>query len=381
MGTGKSWDIFCNVIDNYGDIGVCWRLARQLSLEYQLQIRLWVDDLVSLAKISPGIDPFAEIQFCHGVEVCHWKAPFPQVNPANVVIEAFACKLPESYVQSMAGLETKPVWINLEYLSAEDWVAGCHGLPSQHPRLPLVKYFFFPGFNAKTGGLLLEQGLIFKRDQFQQDSLAQSRFWEALNVSPRRIDEIRISLFGYENNALASLFDAWANGSQSVLCLVPEGKILSDVTRYFGIQALQTGAVQKSGNLTVQVLPFVEQERYDELLWASDCNFVRGEDSFVRAQWAAKPFVWHIYPQDENAHLKKLLAFLLAYSKNLPHDSACDVRQFWEAWNQGEGAGDLWHVFWQHKALLEAHAGQWANCLAENGDLALNLVQFCKSKL
>jgi hypothetical protein len=21
------WDIFCRVIDNFGDIGVCWRLA------------------------------------------------------------------------------------------------------------------------------------------------------------------------------------------------------------------------------------------------------------------------------------------------------------------------------------------------------------------
>ncbi|TCV83376.1 elongation factor P maturation arginine rhamnosyltransferase EarP [Sulfurirhabdus autotrophica] len=381
MSSGKSWDIFCNVIDNYGDIGVCWRLARQLSLEHQLQVRLWVDDLGSLAKICPGIDPFADIQFFKGIEVCHWVVSFPDVNPANVVIEAFACKLPESYIQNMAGLETKPVWINLEYLSAEDWVAGCHGLPSQHPRLPLVKYFFFPGFNAKTGGVLLEQGLISRRNQFQQDSLAQSRFWESLDVSPRCTDEIRVSLFGYENSALASLFDTWANGSQSVFCLVPEGKILSDVTRYFGLNALQTGAAKKSGNLTVQVLPFVEQARYDELLWACDCNFVRGEDSFVRAQWAAKPFVWHIYPQDENAHMKKLMAFLSVYSKNLPQETATDLRRFWEAWNRAAGAGDLWHAFWQHKALFEAHAGQWANCLAENGDLALNLVQFCKSKL
>ena len=25
------WDMFCRVIDNYGDIGVCWRLAADLA--------------------------------------------------------------------------------------------------------------------------------------------------------------------------------------------------------------------------------------------------------------------------------------------------------------------------------------------------------------
>ena len=25
-----TWDIFCSVVDNFGDIGVTWRLARQL---------------------------------------------------------------------------------------------------------------------------------------------------------------------------------------------------------------------------------------------------------------------------------------------------------------------------------------------------------------
>jgi hypothetical protein len=50
----KSWDIFCRVIDNYGDIGVCWRLARQLANEYPYQIRLWVDELAALKMICYG---------------------------------------------------------------------------------------------------------------------------------------------------------------------------------------------------------------------------------------------------------------------------------------------------------------------------------------
>lgn len=39
-------------------------------------------------------------------------------------------------------------------------------------------------------------------------------------------------------------------------------------------------------------------------------NLVRGEDSLVRALWAGKPLVWHIYPQDDDAHVAKLSAFL-----------------------------------------------------------------------
>ena len=46
-----SWDIFCTVVDNYGDIGVCWRLARQLAAEHGFAVRLWVDDLASFARL------------------------------------------------------------------------------------------------------------------------------------------------------------------------------------------------------------------------------------------------------------------------------------------------------------------------------------------
>ena len=74
------------------------------------------------------------------------------------------------------------------------------------------------------------------------------------------------------------------------------------------------GAARTRGALTVRVLPFVPQDDYDRLLWACDVNFVRGEDSFVRAQWAGQPFLWHIYLQDENLHHVKLRAFLQRYA-------------------------------------------------------------------
>lgn len=138
-------DIFCAVVDNFGDIGVCWRLARQLVAEHGYAIRLWVDDLASFARICPQIDPTAPVQSVAGVEVQRWDRTFAGgVTPADVVVEAFACALPECYVAAMAACPARPVWINLEYLSAEPWVDGCHAMASPHPRLPLVKHFFFP---------------------------------------------------------------------------------------------------------------------------------------------------------------------------------------------------------------------------------------------
>jgi len=62
--------------------------------------------------------------------------------------------------------------------------------------------------------------------------------------------------------------------------------------------------------LSFSYLPLFSQEDFDHLLWACDLNFVRGEDSLVRAIWANKPFVWHIYPQEDQAHATKLEAFL-----------------------------------------------------------------------
>ena len=126
-----TWDIFCTVVDNFGDIGVSFRLARQLAAEHEVAVRLWVDDLASLQQLCPELDPEQEVQFQHGVEVRHWAQNFPDVLPGDVVIEAFACDLPENYLAAMAARTVKPIWINLEYLSAETWVQGCHGLPDR----------------------------------------------------------------------------------------------------------------------------------------------------------------------------------------------------------------------------------------------------------
>ncbi|WP_283744605.1 elongation factor P maturation arginine rhamnosyltransferase EarP [Sideroxydans sp. CL21] len=371
----ESCDIFCTVVDNYGDIGVCWRLARQLSNEHGLTVRLWVDDLRSFGKLCPELDMGLDEQRCRGVQLRHWTSDFPAVEPADLVIEAFACRLPQTYIEAMSARDPKPVWLNLEYLSAEDWVEGCHKLPSPHPTLPLIKYFFFPGFTEKTGGLLLERDLLARRDAFQSDAGMQQRYWRSLGVPQRVEGELRVSMFSYENEAMEALLDCWEEGDKLVTCLLPEGRSLPQVAAYFGMQAGKAGDIWQRGNLRVHVLPFVEQERYDELLWACDVNFVRGEDSCVRAQWAAKSFIWQIYPQHDGVHLVKLEALRLRYTVGLPPAAAQAVKDLWLAWNGGQGIAGAWLQFVQQRKTLAAHGVVWAQRLAGN-NISLNLLDF-----
>src|SRR5690606_7285274 len=131
--------------------------------------------------------------------------------------------------------------------------------------------------------------------------------------------------------------------------------------------------------LTVRVLPFMPQQDYDRLLWACDFNFVRGEDSWVRAQWAARPFVWHIYPQDENLHHKKLRAFLQCYAADLASLTAFSL-----PWNGAANAASdqdaSWAESWLHVQAelpeITNRAAEWQRMMLANGDMTANLLKF-----
>lgn len=376
----ESLDLFCKVVDNYGDIGVCWRLARQLAAEHGLRVRLWVDDLAAFRRICPDIDTSLASQSCRGVTVLHWQEPLSPAEPAEVVVEAFACDLPDDYVRAMAARPSKPCWINLEYLSAEDWVGECHGLASPSPRFPLTKHFFFPGFTADTGGVLVERDLDRQRRAFQLDARTQENFWQELCLPVPHGEESRISLFCYPGSRVEELFACWRECGP-VTCLVPEGIAGESIATFFGQDAPSAGGALHRGGLELRVLPFLEQDRYDRLLWACDCNFVRGEDSFVRAQWALRPMVWQPYPQAEGTHLLKLESFLRRYCPGLSGESAETVRTFWLAWSRGEGMAEAWPAFWAQWVTLARHAETWVASLRRNGDLASKLVQLCSDKL
>ena len=184
-----------------------------------------------------------------------------------------------------------------------------------------------------------------------------------------------MSLFCYPDAPVGELLRAWQDDAQDTLCLVPEGVAREQVAAFIGA-AVVAGASASRGNLTLRVLPFLPQPDYDLLLWACDLNFVRGEDSWVRAQWAGRPFVWHIYLQDENLHHKKLRAFLQLYAQALPA-----LEAFTLGWN-GARAVDDWSAAWTalqaELPRIAARAGTWQQQVTAHGDLATKLLDFVR---
>ncbi|EGT3626616.1 elongation factor P maturation arginine rhamnosyltransferase EarP [Morganella morganii] len=382
------WDIFCTVVDNYGDIGVTWRLAKQMANEYQIPVNLWVDDLASFSHILPTLDPLKATQSFNGVNIIHWNKPLSIAFVAgDVLIEAFACELPEQVKAQLVYLhqhdpKSVPVWLNLEYLSAEDWVEGCHGLPSLQAN-GLKKYFYFPGFGAKTGGLICEQNLFAERDAWQADTANKLQLFSQLGLKGIEAQDTVVSIFSYETEALPALCELWQQSVEKIHALIPKGRSLNSLTHLLpcDIAALVPGQQINHGNLTLHILPMTDQQGFDRLLWSCDFNIVRGEDSFLRAQWAAKPFIWHIYPQEDDYHLVKLEAFLKLYCDNLPPKIACYWSELNLAFNQAQQSAVSLH--WQNlnpvNLPLLHHAKQWPINALNAADLATRLVQFVKN--
>jgi uncharacterized repeat protein (TIGR03837 family) len=380
----ERWDIFCRVVDNFGDVGVSWRLARQLAIEHGKQVRLWLDDLTVFAKLRPEIDPGRDDHRVDGVEVRRLREPCTGEDIADVVVETFGCDPPAAYVERMAARDPRPRWINLEYLSAEDWVEGSHALPSPHPRLPLVKHYFFPGFTAKTGGLLREEGLLRRRDAFQSDAGARAAFWKSIVGKAPSENALKMSLFTYAGAPVESLARSCRQHPGPVWLVVPEGSAAAHLRKQLtpGHRTIRRNGHSGGQRREVEVfdVPFLPQAQYDLLLWACDVNFVRGEDSFVRAQWAGRPFVWHVYPTPDNAHYVKLAAFLARYTAGLERAHAAAVAGLWEAWNRRDdsppGMADCWAAFIARREALQGHARAWCDRLAARPDLAAGLVDF-----
>ena len=304
------WDIFCQVIDNFGDIGVCWRLAAELGAR-GVEVTLRIDDASALAWMAPHGAP--------GVHVAAYDASY-QAHP-DVVIEAFGCEAPHAYLEALAQhhaaceatSQARAVLVNLEYLSAEDYVERCHRLPSRimsGPANGMTRWFFYPGFTERTGGLIREQHLTQRQNGFDRSA------WRTVHgITPQAC---AISLFCYEPAALPQWLAQLATPADGFTpqLLVTPGRA--------------TAAVQASPDaeaLHPIYLPPRTQTEFDEMLWACDLNLVRGEDSLVRALWAGQPFVWHIYPQHDNAHHAKLDAFLDWLQ------APASLRAFHHAWN------------------------------------------------
>ena len=312
------WDVFCRVVDNFGDVGVCWRLACDLAGRGQ-RVRLWVDDPTALRWMAPAGHA--------GVEVTPWTGATAFPPPGDVVVEAFGCDPAPSFLAAMATAHEAgraPVWINLEYLSAERYVERSHGLASPQmsgPARGLVKWFFYPGFTAATGGLLREPGLEAEQAAFDRQA------WLAAHGLVLAADERLVSVFCYPGAPVDRLVASLA-ATRLPTCVATAPGAATGALRA-ALATLGEGPLL----LRQHALAWLPQPGFDRLLWAADLNFVRGEDSWVRAHWAGRPFVWQAYPQHDGAHAAKIEAFLdLALARAEP-DAAEALRDWTAAWN------------------------------------------------
>jgi uncharacterized repeat protein (TIGR03837 family) len=376
------WDIFCQIVDNYGDAGVCWRLARALSRLTSSsintvnsaecddsRIRLFCDDLNVLNVIAHGdaVRHGANL----GIEVLPWSAaesPAVLASVGDVVIEAFACHLPKPYIEAMIQKTSQkpsskqPIWINLEYLTAEAWADEMHLLPSPQNN-GLNKYFYFPGFTPKTGGVLLGDWheVTSSKETAPPNSLS-------LALESCRPQSKKISIFNYKQAPL----DAWLDSvNQAALAHGELVDVFLCADQNVSTATLKILSTDQSAVQLIQ-LPFIPQEDYDYLLSVCDINLVRGEDSFVRAQWAGKPFIWDIYPQSDLAHEVKLNAFLERYFET----ASAQLRPTGVSAMQWAPASD----WWPHLSAWTKHSVDWREKLMGLGHLEGKILDFVKSQ-
>jgi len=320
-------DILCKVVDNYGDIGVAYRLARSLSeLPEPPRLRLVVDDLPSFSALCPAVDPQAHRQLVRGWEVFGWDGPgagaasgaFRKRRP-RVVIECFACGRPD-WLEDILFDDSGEgcLIVDLEHLTAEGWAGDFHRMPSL-TRSPLVrKAMFLPGFGPETGGLILDGSFVRARARAASENgrvdlrrkLLKKLGADAASLqSAVAVGSFWTTVFGYERDYYRVVADMAAfhggvvghGGRKPLLALVAAGKSQDCFLRAWD------GALRPFPALT---LPFLAQETWDELLVACDFSIVRGEDSWSRAALSGRPFLWQAYPQENRQQMVKVKAFL-----------------------------------------------------------------------
>lgn len=342
-------DVFCDVIDNFGDAGVCLRLCRDFSKK-NYEVRLFCNNVNILNKITNSED--ASNRF---LSLLSWSDKNMDYSPSEVVIQAFSVRLPDNLIKKIK--TRKSTVINLEYLTAETFAEDCHKLPSYADGFE--SFFFFPGFTKKTGGVVIEDSFL--------DKLTKTN----------RKESQKITLFSYENEKVKNVINS-LNKEKFILNIF-EGKGLNNFNNLLKLN-LSAGDEYKLNELTVRVLPMVSQDEYDSYLIDSKLNLVRGEDSIVRAMLTGNPFLWHIYPQEEDAHKDKIEALFDRMSEVCSSKKDVEIlRQLTLSYNGFSDYLDSFDLlgFYENWKKLSK---EWSEHLISLGSLTDNLITFLKTK-
>lgn len=375
----EAW-VFVRVIDNYGDAGVGWRLSCLLAEYLHMHVRLWIDDTDALNKLVPAPEKQARIT----IEAWQGDAMMQQQLSAAadpvLVIETFGCELPPQVLERMR--QRRPLWLNWEYLTAEDWAVGLHAMSSLQPN-GLEKYFWFMGIDADSGGLLREPDYLAEREKFRQQPKLQQAFRQEYGLPLQHTGQLWL-VFAYTSGQWAQWMAMWQQADTPVTLWLAGGQVIESLraAKLIAPEELQQeGDICELGNVTLVRIPFVSQAAFDRLLWLADAAIVRGEDSFVRALWAGLPFFWHIYRQDDDVHLQKLHSFWFKAMQGWP----AELRQAFTVLSDDlNGAGAVsslkreqaWQYLCAHWQSWVKSAAAWSEMLHGQDNALEKLARF-----
>lgn len=396
--------ILCRVVDNYGDIGFVYRLARELSSLSSIektQIRLIVSDLKSFNAMAlpPGISTSLAVQNYNGWKVIDWnacaegKCEFTE-HPPKIILECFQCGRPEWLDEILFSAQTTQTVqiVNVEYLTAEDWADDFHLLKSGTRSALVKKINFMPGFTKKTGGLVLDKNFVSCVHSKTAALECLKKYASKKTVALIEDTNLfRVIAFSYERNfenEARALSEFAKNSGRKVQVLLAPG---------LGNAPFKKAAAAFK-NISVYDLEYLPQLAWDALLTLADFSFIRGEDSFSRACLSGIPFVWHAYPQEEEFQLVKAAAVLkrmepffsagdmslvknvwLSYNRK-PSVKMCD--EACKVYNECTDAGyiPLLRILENYGGIKKSF-GMFAQSLFANGNLAKNLLAFLQNSV
>lgn len=380
----KTLDIFCEIIDNYGDIGVVYRTAKELQKIFpESKIRVFLNRLDEFKKInSQVLDlPSQNIDGIEYITFDYLRDNANELLTAQVIIEAFGCQIPEEYME--IAYDNSELLINLEYLSAEDWIEDFHLQSSPLGRGKLKKVFFMPGFTEKSGGVIADSNYLERI----QRVLENKEFYEKKYLSDIEDRENKIigTLFSYEKNFTPLLEDLKKLDKDVVILAMGEKTqdSLRKILKNFSIEDFRNSL--KYGKIEIRFLNFLNQEEYEELINIVDFNFVRGEDSFIRAVLTGKPYMWHIYCQEEYAHMDKIEGFLDKYRRVIENfsdeDFLLNMEKFFKDYNfRKENSLELgkesYLYFFENLAKIEKYNTIFRDFLIQKCNLINKLKDF-----
>ncbi len=337
--------ILCKVVDNFGDIGVVYRLAKTLcDSRPDLELTLVVSNLKTFSSIAGGINPDKKIQFINYKDstwtVVDWDCPhenlteelLKSIKETSIILECFQCGRPDFLEKILFDDDfTKTVQIlNIDYLTAEDYADDFHLLKSGTRKTNIKKRFFMPGFTKNTGGLVISkcEKEIFNRKKEMFFSEKNSG-----HPAQKTKNNFEILFFSYERDC-TPIVKAIDSFQKKMRAENPLFSVNVHVAAGEKCEPFKKAFRELSPSFKIEELPLLTQDEWDKMLYSMDFLCIRGEDSLARACLSGIPFLWHAYVQDGEYQLVKVNALLERMKNHFSEEDFAAIKKIWITYNK-----------------------------------------------